>query len=129
MSKPSKFSKFVQGRSPVKKKDDNNSPVFVDHLQNVRNSIKKDNFNEYFNSLINFISKQTRDYKNRIKNGTGLVYDEKMTEHLCLWDPNYPECPERFTRVIDRLTDCLIMFVGVLTNDNCQSQVQGIQID
>lgn len=28
---------------------------------------------------------------------TGLVYDQRMAEHLCRWDPDYPECPERLT--------------------------------
>lgn len=33
---------------------------------------------------------------------TGLVFDRRMAEHCCLWDQGYPECPERFTRVIKR---------------------------
>lgn len=37
-----------------------------------------------------------------VKGETGLVYDTRMAEHRCLWDPNFPECPERFTRVLDR---------------------------
>ncbi|XP_066586610.1 histone deacetylase 6 isoform X2 [Prorops nasuta] len=34
--------------------------------------------------------------------GTGLVYDHSMIEHVCFWDSNYPECPERFTRIMQR---------------------------
>ncbi|XP_055626253.1 histone deacetylase 6 isoform X1 [Toxorhynchites rutilus septentrionalis] len=37
-----------------------------------------------------------------IRGDTGLVYDEKFAEHRCLWDDGYPECPERFTRVLER---------------------------
>lgn len=37
-----------------------------------------------------------------VRGATGLVYDDRMAEHRCLWDPEYPECPERFTRVIER---------------------------
>lgn len=37
-----------------------------------------------------------------IRGRSGVVYDESMTRHFCLWDPNYPECPERFTSVINR---------------------------
>lgn len=37
-----------------------------------------------------------------IRCDTGIVYDERMAEHCCLWDKGYPECPERFTRVMDR---------------------------
>lgn len=39
----------------------------------------------------------------RTKKGeTGLIYDRRMAEHRCLWDSSYPECPERFTRVLAR---------------------------
>ncbi|PSN48228.1 Histone deacetylase 10 [Blattella germanica] len=37
-----------------------------------------------------------------VRKQTGLVYDHRMSEHRCLWDSNYPECPERFTRVLER---------------------------
>ncbi|XP_058444498.1 histone deacetylase 6 isoform X2 [Malaya genurostris] len=37
-----------------------------------------------------------------IRGSTGLVYDEKFAEYRCLWDQGYPECPERFTRVLER---------------------------
>ncbi|XP_023297064.2 histone deacetylase 6 isoform X1 [Lucilia cuprina] len=33
---------------------------------------------------------------------TGLIYDESMSQHRCLWDSEHPECPERFIRVLDR---------------------------
>lgn len=39
----------------------------------------------------------------RVERGeTGLVFDNRMAEHKCLWDPEFPERPERFTRVIER---------------------------
>lgn len=37
-----------------------------------------------------------------IRKETGLVFDRNMAEHECIWDPNYPECPARFTRVLQR---------------------------
>lgn len=37
-----------------------------------------------------------------VRGDTGIVYDRSMAEHRCLWDDNYPECPERFTRVMER---------------------------
>lgn len=37
-----------------------------------------------------------------VRGETGLVYDERFAEHRCLWDEGYPECPERFTRVLER---------------------------
>lgn len=39
---------------------------------------------------------------NMIRGETGIIYDESMAQHCCLWDQNYPECPERFTSVINR---------------------------
>ena len=33
---------------------------------------------------------------------TGVVYDMAMAEPRCLWDNDYPECPERFTSVLNR---------------------------
>lgn len=37
-----------------------------------------------------------------IRKDTGIVYDYSMKEHKCLWDENYPECPARLTRVLER---------------------------
>lgn len=37
-----------------------------------------------------------------IRGETGIIYDESMAKHCCLWDSSYPECPERFTSVINR---------------------------
>lgn len=37
-----------------------------------------------------------------IRGETGIIYEESMAEHRCLWDQNYPECPERLTSVINR---------------------------
>lgn len=36
---------------------------------------------------------------------TGLVYDYSMADHKCLWDENYPECPERFLKVMERCNE------------------------
>lgn len=33
---------------------------------------------------------------------TGLIYDETMAQHRCLWDDKHPECPQRFERVLER---------------------------
>lgn len=45
---------------------------------------------------------QAREAKDMIRKQTGIVYDRRMSEHKCIWDPNYPECPDRFTRVLER---------------------------
>ncbi|XP_032527662.2 histone deacetylase 6 isoform X2 [Danaus plexippus] len=40
--------------------------------------------------------------KFKVKGATGFVTDPRMSEHRCLWDDNYPECPERLISVINR---------------------------
>ncbi|KAL7039894.1 hypothetical protein ACKWTF_000165 [Chironomus riparius] len=42
---------------------------------------------------------------NMVRGRSGVIYDESMTQHFCLWDQNYPECPERFTSVINRCNE------------------------
>lgn len=36
---------------------------------------------------------------------TGLVFDHSMSQHLCLWDQNYPECPDRFMKILERCNE------------------------
>lgn len=36
------------------------------------------------------------------RGATGILYDDRFALHRCLWDTNYPECPERYERVMDR---------------------------
>ncbi|KAK8746020.1 hypothetical protein OTU49_017225, partial [Cherax quadricarinatus] len=37
-----------------------------------------------------------------VRGKTGVVYDERMAEHRCLWDENYPERPERLLHTLER---------------------------
>lgn len=48
-----------------------------------------------------------------VRGPTGILYDERFALHRCLWDTNYPECPERYLRVMERFT------IGQLV-DRCQ---------
>ncbi|XP_055390251.1 histone deacetylase 6 isoform X2 [Condylostylus longicornis] len=48
------------------------------------------------------IYQKALDFKKMIRSETGIIYDERMVEHRCLWDENHPEKPERFIRVIER---------------------------
>jgi hypothetical protein len=45
---------------------------------------------------------QAEESKKVVKGATAVITDPRMAEHLCLWDANYPECPERLTRTVDR---------------------------
>ncbi|XP_033029879.1 histone deacetylase 6 isoform X1 [Lacerta agilis] len=38
--------------------------------------------------------------------GTGLVWDERMTQFRCTWDESFPECPERLVAIRDKLLQC-----------------------
>lgn len=40
--------------------------------------------------------------KNVVRGKTGIVYDDLMVTHYCLWDSSYPECPERYSSVMNR---------------------------
>ncbi|XP_035910446.1 histone deacetylase 6 isoform X1 [Anopheles stephensi] len=37
------------------------------------------------------------------RGSTGILYDDRFALHRCLWDSNYPECPERYLRVMERV--------------------------
>lgn len=54
------------------------------------------------NGLVRDIYQKAIDAYQIVRKDTGLVYDRSMTEHECLWDPNYPECPARLTQTLQR---------------------------
>ncbi|KAI4493221.1 hypothetical protein M0802_009509 [Mischocyttarus mexicanus] len=45
------------------------------------------------------------DAYNVVRKETGIIYDRSMVDHKCLWDDNYPECPERLTRILERCNE------------------------
>jgi hypothetical protein len=57
---------------------------------------------------------QAWEAKDMVRKQTGIVYDRRMTEHKCIWDLNYPECPERFTRVLERYGMVEVLCIGLL---------------
>ncbi|KAG5344016.1 HDAC6 deacetylase, partial [Acromyrmex charruanus] len=54
------------------------------------------------NNFVPDIYQKAIDAYKIIRKETGLVFDRSMAEHECIWDSNYPECPARFTRVLQR---------------------------
>lgn len=70
-----------------------------------------------------------------IKLETGLVFDQSMAEHRCLWDENYPECPERFTRILERCENlglikrCKLIEPRLATHDELILKHTQFQID
>ncbi|XP_012219597.1 histone deacetylase 6 isoform X2 [Linepithema humile] len=57
------------------------------------------------NNFVMDIYQRALDTYKMMRKETGLVFDRSMAEHECLWDPNYSECPARFTRVLQRCED------------------------
>ncbi|KAJ8683629.1 hypothetical protein QAD02_019421 [Eretmocerus hayati] len=57
------------------------------------------------NTIIRDIYQKSIDAKDMTRKETGVVFERSMAEHKCLWDEGYPECPQRFTRVIERCED------------------------
>ncbi|XP_043492900.1 histone deacetylase 6 isoform X2 [Polistes fuscatus] len=51
------------------------------------------------------IYQKIRDAYAVVRKETGIVYDRSMEDHKCLWDENYPECPERLTRILERCNE------------------------
>ena len=50
------------------------------------------------------------------KQQTGVIYDEEMAEHKCLWDLNYNEKPERFIKILERYVKCTAIFCSQFWN-------------
>ena len=56
---------------------------------------------------------------------TAVTFNEEMTKHYCLWDPKYPECPERFSYVLKRWCkyyDSQIYIIPITTDRDIISQ-------
>ncbi|XP_008555902.1 histone deacetylase 6 isoform X1 [Microplitis demolitor] len=56
-------------------------------------------------NFIHDIYQSAMDSRDLSRKDTGLVYDNSMAEHECLWDKNYPECPKRLTRTLERCNE------------------------
>lgn len=54
------------------------------------------------NNFIRDIYQNALETYKIVRKETGLVFDRSMSEHECLWDSNYPECPARFTQILQR---------------------------
>ncbi|KAK0180458.1 hypothetical protein PV327_006097 [Microctonus hyperodae] len=87
------------------------------------------------NHYISDIYQSVIDAKKMIKLDTGLIFDQSMAEHRCLWDENYPECPERFTRILERCENlglvkrCKLIEPRLATHDELLLKHTQFQID
>ncbi|XP_077185614.1 protein deacetylase HDAC6 isoform X2 [Paroedura picta] len=57
--------------------------------------------------------------------GTGLVWDERMTEFRCLWDESFPECPERLVAIQEKLlqVELLERCVPVMAREATEEEI------
>lgn len=44
-----------------------------------------------------------------VRGDTGIIYDDSMAIHCCLWDQSYPECPERYISVMNRCRELKLL--------------------
>ncbi|KAK6627559.1 hypothetical protein RUM44_010037 [Polyplax serrata] len=66
--------------------------------ENMKLRMKKGQENEFIRD--DYATAQNA--KQIVRKNTGIVYNDEMTKHFCTWDENYPECPERFTAILQR---------------------------
>ncbi|KAL6254921.1 hypothetical protein P5V15_014263 [Pogonomyrmex californicus] len=90
---------------------------------------------EHNNSFVHDIYQKAIDSYKTVRKETGVVFDHRMAQHKCLWDPNYPECPARFTRVVQRCEElhliqrCQYIKSRFATEDELLSKHSQEQID
>ncbi|XP_018323609.1 histone deacetylase 6 isoform X2 [Agrilus planipennis] len=68
-----------------------------------KNAQKSDDKIELF-GMEDFYAKSTNSISS-IKKGTGICFDDFMSLHKCIWDPEYSEGPQRYFAVINRLKE------------------------
>ncbi|XP_076238215.1 histone deacetylase 6 isoform X2 [Calliopsis andreniformis] len=87
------------------------------------------------NTFVRDIYQKAIDAYNMKRKETGLVFDRSMAEHECLWDPNYPECPARLTRVLQRCEElglvdrCKVIAPRLATENEILTKHSQKQID
>ncbi|XP_012058675.1 PREDICTED: LOW QUALITY PROTEIN: histone deacetylase 6 [Atta cephalotes] len=74
------------------------------------------------NNFVPDIYQKVIDAYKMTRKETGLVFDQSMAEHECIWDPNYPECPARFTRVLQRCEELGLMQRCKLIEPRCATE-------
>ncbi|XP_020669972.3 protein deacetylase HDAC6 isoform X1 [Pogona vitticeps] len=57
--------------------------------------------------------------------GTGLVWDERMTQFHCTWDESFPECPERLMAIHEKLLQCGLLerCIPVATREASEEEI------
>lgn len=99
----------VKTRAMASKANNSNKISLVEAKRNSRQKMMLKGGNETAITTNNNNNNSVKDiYGNAlsslhmIRGETSVIYDDSMTQHYCLWDRNHPECPERFTSVMNR---------------------------
>ncbi|VVC27104.1 Hypothetical protein CINCED_3A008507 [Cinara cedri] len=64
---------------------------------NMKNCKLYDHVQDDFKNARSFIDKKIKQ--------TGIVHDDQFSNHLCIWDSNYPENPQRYESIIKRCNE------------------------
>ncbi|KAH8317540.1 hypothetical protein KR074_012496 [Drosophila pseudoananassae] len=78
------------------------SAALLEAKRRARNLMKSQNNAMSNQECVTDIFQNAVNAKGLVRKPTALIYDESMSQHCCLWDKEHYECPERFTRVLER---------------------------
>ncbi|KAH8420333.1 hypothetical protein KR009_009253, partial [Drosophila setifemur] len=78
------------------------SAALLEAKRRARNMLKNQSNAMPAQETITDIFQNAVNAKGLVRGPTALIYDESMSQHCCLWDQGHYECPQRFTRVLER---------------------------
>ncbi|KAH8247955.1 hypothetical protein KR038_010868 [Drosophila bunnanda] len=78
------------------------SAALLEAKRRARNMLKSQGSAMAVQETVTDIFQNAMNAKGLVRGPTALIYDETMSQHCCLWDKEHYECPERFTRVLER---------------------------
>ncbi|KAH8266823.1 hypothetical protein KR026_004810 [Drosophila bipectinata] len=90
------------GGSGDSRKSSKPSAALLEAKRRARNLMKSQNNAMSNQECVTDIFQNAVNAKGLVRKPTALIYDETMSLHCCLWDKEHYECPERFTRVLER---------------------------
>ncbi|XP_054266822.1 histone deacetylase 6-like isoform X1 [Macrosteles quadrilineatus] len=72
-------------------------------LQDIKENYRNQKKNETFG--VEDVYEKAQSARDMRRGMTGLVYDTRMVNHHCLWDSAHQECPDRFSKTLDRCVE------------------------
>ncbi|KAG8229704.1 hypothetical protein J437_LFUL009829 [Ladona fulva] len=96
------------GEGVIRKKAANRAGPSAALLEAKRKAMKKGKGHKD-DVIVRDVYEVMRGWKDVQRKGTAVIWDKCMLNHKALWDDNYPECPERLSSVIERVTSLGLM--------------------